>query len=658
MKKLLVTSALPYANGPIHLGHLVEYIQTDIWVRYWRLRARDAIYLCADDTHGTPIMIRARDEGIQPEELIERSHKSHREDFDRFYIQFDNYYSTHSEENRELSSEIYNQLKAGGHIAERNIEQAYCVQCGMFLPDRYIRGECPKCGAEDQYGDSCEICMATYTSRDLVEPFCAECAMSPEWRESKHLFFKLGDFQDRLKDWLDAGHTQEEIANKLREWFEDGLKDWDISRDAPYFGFEIPGEENKYFYVWLDAPVGYMASTADWCNRNGANFDDYWRSDDSEVYHFIGKDITYFHALFWPAMLMGSGFRTPTQLCVHGFLTVDGAKMSKSRGTFVNAATYLEHLDPQYLRYYYATKLNSRVEDIDLSFDDFVSRVDSDLVNKLANIPSRVLSIVHKRCGGELAAMDETGRALFDQVRSQADNVGEQYAAREFAQVTRSLNEMAADINTYLNDHIPWTVAKEDPAAANIVLTSALNAFKVVATLLKPILPEFSQKVADMLRLDDLAWDDLDTVLENCPVNKYDRLADRVDRKKIDAMVEATRESFSQAEDVAAPVLTTDALVDCAFETMLLASTEPLTDTDKLSKLTVTAQDGPRQVIAGLGHDVAERGVVGKNLLVLANLEPKKLRGHESQGMILAGTVDDVPIPVQVPDPQTRCHVE
>lgn len=658
MKKLLVTSALPYANGPIHLGHLVEYIQTDIWVRYWRLRGRDAIYICADDTHGTPIMIRARDEGIRPEELIERSHASHREDFDRFNIQFDNYYSTHSEENRELSAEIYNQLKAAGHIAERNIEQAYCVQCGMFLPDRYIRGKCPKCGAEDQYGDSCEICMATYSSRDLIESYCAECAMEPEWRESKHLFFKLGEFQDRLKDWLDAGHVQEEIANKLREWFADGLKDWDISRDAPYFGFEIPGEENKYFYVWLDAPVGYMASTADWCKRNDANFDDYWRSEDSEVYHFIGKDITYFHALFWPAMLMGSGFRTPTQLCVHGFLTVDGTKMSKARGTFINASTYLENLDPQYIRYYYATKLNSRVEDLDLNLDDFVSRVDSDLVNKLANIPSRVLSIIHKRCGGELAAMDATGRALFDGVRSQVDAVGEQFTAREFAQVTRSLNEMAADINTYLNDHIPWTVAKEDPDAANIVLTSALNAFKVIATLLKPILPDFSQKVAGMLRLDELTWDDLDTVLENCPVNKYDRLADRVDRKKIDAMLEATRASFSQAEDVVAPVLTMDAVVDCAFETMPLASTEPLTDTDKLSKLTVTAQDGSRQVIAGLGHDVAERGLVGKNLLVLANLEPKKLRGHESQGMILAGTVDDVPIPVQVSDSQSGCHVE
>jgi len=658
MKKLLVTSALPYANGPIHIGHLVEYIQTDIWVRYWRLLGRDAIYICADDTHGTPIMMRAADEGIEPEQLIDRVWHEHRRDFAGFQIQFDNYYSTHSDENRELSGEIYQAIKANGHIAERTIEQSYCNQCKMFLPDRYIRGRCPSCGAEEQYGDSCEVCSTTYTPSDLADPYCANCGMEPRGRESVHLFFQLGDFTEQLKDWLSSGHVQEEMENKLREWFTEGLKDWDISRDAPYFGFEIPDMPGKYFYVWLDAPVGYMASTMDWCRRHGADFDSYWRrSEDSDVYHFIGKDIVYFHALFWPAMLMGSGFRTPNQICVHGFLTVNHEKMSKSRGTFVTGETYLKFLDPQYLRYYYATKLNSRVEDLDLSLDDFVHRVNADLVNKIANIPSRVLAILHRNCSGQLGSVDGGGRELISRLRDRCDEVAASYENREYGQVTRCLGEMTAEINVYLQEHKPWQSAKEDPQRAQAVCTASLNAFKIVATLLAPILPEFADKVAKMLKLPALTWDDLDDVLEDQPVEPYERLADRVDRKKVDAMIEASREAVDE-EEVEPPMMTVDGLVDCDFQTMRLNEASPVVESDKLVALTFDSAEGERQLVAGLGHDAVERPIIGKNFLVLANLQPKKLRGLQSHGMIIAADVDGTPVPVLLPDRQTKTSVE
>ena len=658
MNKLLVTSALPYANGPIHIGHLVEYIQTDIWVRYWRLRGRDVRYFCADDTHGTPIMMRARQEGIQAEQLIERMWHEHRRDFAAFQIRFDNYYTTHSEENRELSSEIYRALKRNGHIAERAIDQAYCSQCKIFLPDRYIRGKCPRCGAEDQYGDSCEACSATYNPRDLLDPYCAECGMEPGWRESTHMFFRLGDFTDRLERWVQGGHVQEEVANKLHEWFETGLQDWDISRDAPYFGFEIPDAPGKYFYVWLDAPVGYMASTMNWCRQHGVDFDTYWRSEDAEVYHFIGKDIMYFHALFWPAMLMGSGFRIPTKLCVHGFLTVNGEKMSKSRGTFITAGAYLQFLDPQYLRYYYATKVNSRVEDLDLNFDDFVHRVNADLVNKIANIPSRVLAIIHTSCGGRLGPLDEGGRALFAQLRGQCDQIGQLFEAREFAQVTRSLTMMASEINAYLQEHKPWQLAKEDPAQAATVCTGALNAFKVVATLLQPILPEFASKVGKMLGVPVLTWANLDEVIENRPTRPYERLADRVDRGKVAAMIAASRESFEEAGDIEPPTLTLDPLVDCEFQTMRVVAVEPVQESDRLVALTLESRGECRTVVAGFGHNAAKGELVGKGLLALSNLEPKSLRGHESHGMIIAAQVGEVPVSVVVAENQIGGNVE
>lgn len=543
MKKLLVTSALPYANGPIHLGHLVEYIQTDIWVRYWRLRGRDAIYICADDTHGTPVMLRARDEGITPEQLIDRMRQEHLRDFGAFQIRFDNYYTTHSEHNRQLACGIYRALRDGGHIVEKTIQQTWCDRCGMFLPDRYIRGTCPRCGAQDQYGDSCEVCSATYNPTELKGARCAQCGGAPSLRASEHLFVRLSDFADRLRAWLASGPVQEEIVNKLQEWLAPGLQDWDISRDAPYFGFEIPGKSGKYFYVWLDAPIGYMASTMDFCERNGVSFESYWRSaDEADVVHFIGKDIVYFHTLFWPAMLMAAGYRTPSRVCVHGFLTVNGQKMSKSRGTFITAATYLAHLDPQYLRYYYAAKMTSRVEDIDLSFDDFINRTNAELVSKIANIPSRVLAILHQSCGGRLGAMDTDGRQLAAELRGQCDSVAAQYEARDFAQALRAINAMAERINGYLQANRPWELAKTDATRAAGVCTAALNAFRILATLLSPVLPEMAAKAATVFGLPGLTWRDLEAPLEDRPVRPYERLVERLDRRQVEAMVAAARQ--------------------------------------------------------------------------------------------------------------------
>lgn len=637
MKKLLVTCALPYANGPIHIGHLVEYIQADIWVRYWRLRGRDVVYFCADDTHGTPIMLRAWTESTTPEELIARVWHEHRRDFAGFGVEFDLYHSTHSPENRELSEEMYRALKANGHIVTGEIEQAYCPNDSMFLPDRYIRGKCPNCGATDQYGDSCEVCSKTYTPRELIAPYCARCQAKPEWRKSTHLFFRLSNFTDRLRAWLTSGHVQEEVANKLQEWFEAGLQDWDISRDAPYFGFEIPDYPGKYFYVWLDAPIGYMATTLAWCRARDADFGSYWRrSDEAEVVHIIGKDITYFHALFWPATLMGSGFRTPSELAVHGFLTVDGEKMSKTRGTFINASTYLEHLDPQYLRYYYATKLNAKVEDLDLNFDDFIQRVNSDLVGKLANIPSRTLAVLHKSCGGRLGRLDVNGRALVTSVRQRGTVVAGLYERREFNQVVRHLAEAADEVNAYLQDRAPWQIAKTDPVSAAAVCTAALNAFRILTTFLQPILPEWGRTVARMFDIPALTWDRIAEDLEERAVKPYERLVDRVDPERVKALLEASKETLKATATAEAVELSSDPLVACEFRALRVISVETPTS-GKPSYLRLRLGDN-RVVIARLGAPDELQDLVGQAVLVLANLKPKQLAGDISEGMLLAAT--------------------
>jgi len=556
----LVTCALPYANGPLHIGHLVEYIQADIWVRYRRLRGHDTLFFCADDTHGTPVMIRARAEGTTPEALIGRMWREHTRDFADFGIDFDRYHSTHSEENRELSATVFHRLREGGHVAEREVEQPFCPLDQMFLPDRYVRGTCPFCGAGGQYGDSCEVCARTYTPRDLADAACARCGSAPEWRHSTHLFFRLSQFEAMLREWLEAGHVQPQVANLLKEWFDAGLQDWDISRDAPYFGFEIPGYPGKYFYVWLDAPLGYMATAAAWCREHGRPFPALWNDGEYRILHFIGKDIVYFHALFWPAMLAAAGFRTPDELVVHGFLTVNGEKMSKSRGTFITARTYLEHLPAQSLRFYYAAKLGPEIDDLNLRLDEFVERVNADLVNTIVNIPSRVLAILHRHWNGRLGCLDDEGRALARSVAERCVETGELYERRELAGVIRVLTQQAHRINGYIQDHEPWLLAAEDPARAAAICTAALNGFRSIAIVLQPVLPEWRDPVSRMLGSDDLAWESIGETREDHPVGTFERLAERLSLAQADAMVSTAAAGgtppLSVDEQSSAPVIT------------------------------------------------------------------------------------------------------
>ncbi|MBF0625805.1 MAG: methionine--tRNA ligase, partial [Magnetococcales bacterium] len=540
MRRILVTSALPYANGSIHLGHLVEYIQTDIWVRHHKLQGRDCIYICADDTHGTPIMLRAQREGITPDALVERMHGEHLRDFSGFFIEFDQFHSTNSPENRRLSVEVYEKNRDAGHVTRRSVRQAFCAKDRMFLPDRFIRGTCPTCGALDQYGDACEVCSATYDPLNLKDSRCALCGSTPEERESEHLFFRLADFHDFLTGWTRSGRLQDEMANKLEEWFKDGLKDWDISRDGPYFGFEIPDAPGKFFYVWLDAPIGYMASTLAWCQRTGAVFDDYWRREDrAEVYHFIGKDILYFHTLFWPALLHGAGFRTPNAVFAHGFLTVDGLKMSKSRGTFINARNYLDFLDPEALRYYYAAKLTSHVDDLDLSLDDFVARVNSDLVGKVVNIASRTAGFIHKRFNGALSPGYPEDNGLHHKFMENVNIISELYEKREFSRAMQAIMRLAEEANRYVEGQAPWLLAKQPDQARPLqdACTVALNLFRILITLLAPVLPRMAERVAGFLNLESLKWESLAVPLCGRTIEPFTHLMERVDPKKVAALV-------------------------------------------------------------------------------------------------------------------------
>ena len=550
-RKILVTSALPYANGPIHIGHLLEYIQTDIWVRYQKSRGRECLYLCADDAHGTPIMLKAEQEGITPEQLITRTAVSHQRDFAAFLVDFDNYHSTHSEENRELSHLIYRRLQDGGHIKRRAIKQLFDPVKKMFLPDRFIRGQCPFCRAVDQYGDSCERCNRTYTPADLIEPVSAVTGAVPETRETEHYFFNLPAFTDMLKEWTQGGGLQPEVGNKLQEWFDAGLREWDISRDAPYFGFEIPDAPGKYFYVWLDAPIGYLASLKNWCARHGADFDAYLRPDSEvEMYHFIGKDIMYFHTLFWPAMLSGSGFRRPSGVFAHGFLTVDGQKMSKSRGTFITAATYARHLRPECLRYYFAAKLGGGVEDIDLNLADFALRVNADLVGKVVNIASRCAGFIHKHFGGEMGAALHAP-ALFEEFSAAAADLGEAYERREYARAMREIMQLADRANQYIDEHKPWQIAKRDGATAELqaICSQGLNLFRQLMIYLQPVLPGIAAAVEKFLNIPPLRWDDAQKPLLRHTIEPFQPLIRRVEKERIDAMI---AESKAGASGVAA----------------------------------------------------------------------------------------------------------
>ena len=542
-RRILVTSALPYANGEIHLGHLLEYIQTDIWVRFQKMQGNECHYVCADDAHGTPIMLKADEMGIAPEELIAGVSERHQADFKDFNIEFSQFHSTHSEENRYFSELIYSRLKESGFIKTRVISQAFDPEKEMFLPDRFIKGECPKCGAEDQYGDNCEACGATYSTTELKNARSVVSGATPIEKDSEHFFFDLPQFEQQLKDWTKAGHLQEEVSNKLAEWFEQGLQQWDISRDKPYFGFKIPGTEDKYFYVWLDAPIGYMASFKKLCDNSDLEFDDFFaKGSDTELYHFIGKDIVYFHALFWPATLIGSNFRTPNAIFAHGFLSVNGQKMSKSRGTFIQARTYLETLNPECLRYYYAYKLSSKIDDIDLNLEDFKQRVNSDLVGKVVNIASRSASFVVKKFDKELSS-NCIEQGLYDEFVAASSEIAGHYEDRNFGQAMRSIMKLADKANQYIDDKKPWQLAKEEGKMQEVheITSLAINLFRVLMTYLKPVLPEMAEKSEVFLNVDSLNWDDIKSPLLGHQINKFKPLMTRIEDEQIEAMIESSK---------------------------------------------------------------------------------------------------------------------
>ena len=649
-RTILVTSALPYANGPIHLGHLVEYIQTDIWVRFQKLRGHDCVYVCADDAHGTPIMLRAQQEGISPEQLIEAVGQQHRADFDDFHVGFDNYHSTHSDENRELSELVYQRHFDAGHITTRTITQAFDPEKQMFLPDRFIKGECPRCGAADQYGDNCEVCGATYSPTELKNAVSAISGATPIEKDSLHYFFKLADFEPMLRDWTTAGHLQDEVSNKLNEWFEDGLREWDISRDEPYFGFRIPGTDDKYFYVWLDAPIGYMASFKQLCDRSGRDFEAYWGKDSTaELYHFIGKDIIYFHALFWPAMLAGAGMRTPTAVYAHGFLTVDGQKMSKSRGTFIKARSYLDHLNPEYLRYYFAAKLGSGIDDIDLNLDDFSARVNSDLVGKVVNIASRCAGFIYKKYDGVLSqSCVET--ELYQEFVNAGDAIAEDYEQREFGQAVRKIMALADRANQYIDANKPWVLAKQEGQEQTVqdVCSVGLNLFRVLITWLQPVLPQMANDVETFLNIPAMTWDAINTPLTGHTINKFKPLMTRVEQEKIDAMLDDSKDSLGNTQDTnntasgplkddpISETINFDDFAKLDLRIALISKAEHVEGADKLLQLTLDLGGETRNVFAGIKSAYTPESLQGKLTVMVANLAPRKMRFGVSEGMVLA----------------------
>jgi len=545
MRKIIATSALPYANGPIHLGHLVEYLQTDIWVRSQKMAGNECLYICADDAHGTPIMLKAQELKITPEKLIDKIYKQHIKDFSDFHIEFDNYHSTHSDENKKFSEYIFNQLKERGDIVSKTINQFYDEKAQMFLPDRYIKGECPKCHAKDQYGDSCEECGGTYLSTDIINPISTVSDTKPVTKKTDHFFFKLSSYETFLKKWISNNATQTEIKNKLNEWLSDGLVDWDITRDTPYFGFNIPGTKDKFFYVWLDAPIGYIASHKNYCEKNDKNFDEYWKSDSNcELYHFIGKDIAYFHALFWPAMLEGSGFRKPNAVYCHGFLTINGEKMSKSRGTFLNARTYLNHLNPEYLRYYFASRLADKIEDIDLNFDDFQSRVNSDLVGKIINIGSRCSKFINKDFSNELSTTFNN-KKLINNCLSHLDEIINNYEGRKFSTNVRLISSMADDINKYLDEEKPWVKIKDknNHELVQKICTDGMNLFRILIGYLKPVLPKISEKVENIMQCEPINWENIKDSILSKKIQEFKPIITRIDKDSLEGMINESGEN-------------------------------------------------------------------------------------------------------------------
>lgn len=659
-RKILITSALPYANGPIHLGHLLEYIQTDIWSRFQKARGHECYYVCADDAHGTPIMLKAQQQGISPEQMIAQTKIEHEADFAGFAIGFDNYYSTHSDENREFASLIYQRLDDAGHIKRKTISQLYDPQKNMFLPDRFVKGDCPKCGALDQNGDSCDVCGATYSPTDVKNPRSVVSGATPVLKDSEHYFFDLPAFSQMLQDWTRSGALQEEMANKLQEWFTDGLQMWDISRDAPYFGFEIPGAPGKFFYVWLDAPIGYLASFKNYCDTNNIDFDSFWQPDSSaEVYHFIGKDIIYFHSLFWPAMLEGAGFRKPNAVYAHGFVTVNGAKMSKSRGTFIKARTYLDNLNPEYLRYYFASKLTSGITDLDLNLDDFTQKVNADLVGKVVNIASRCAGFISKRFDGKLAA-EVAEPALLQDFVAAGDSIADSFEKREFARAIRDIMALADRANQYIDNKAPWVLVKDEARQqeAHDVCSMGLNLFRVLMHYLKPVLPVMAGEVEAFLNTE-LSWQNYQQPLLNHAINPFKALMQRVDPLKVAAMVEASTDNLqataqsqipAPAEHAKAsakpaaterePISDTISIEDFAkidLRVAKIVSASAVEGADKLVQLQLDIGNGEsRQVFAGIKAAYKPEDLVGRSTVMVANLAPRKMRFGLSEGMVLA----------------------
>ncbi|WP_426696691.1 methionine--tRNA ligase [Aeromonas hydrophila] len=648
-RTMLVTCALPYANGSIHLGHMLEHIQADIWVRYQRMRGHQVHFVCADDAHGTPIMLKAQQLGITPEEMIAAVSKEHQADFAGFNISFDNYHSTHSDENRELAELIYGRLQAGGKIKSRTISQLFDPEKSMFLPDRFVKGTCPKCKSPEQYGDNCDSCGATYSPTELIDPKSAVSGATPVMKDSEHFFFDLPQFEKWLAEWVrGSGAIQEEMANKMQEWFESGLQQWDITRDAPYFGFEIPGAPGKYFYVWLDAPIGYMASFKNLCNKRGdLDFDSYWKADsEAELYHFIGKDIAYFHCLFWPSMLEGAGFRKPTKVNVHGYVTVNGAKMSKSKGTFIKASTYLNHLDPECLRYYYAAKLNSRIDDLDLNLDDFVARVNADVVNKLVNLASRNAGFIAKRFDGKLAATCAEPE-LYAEFANARTAIAEAYESREFSRAIREIMALADKANRYVDDKAPWVIAKQEGADAELqaVCSVGINLFRVLMAYLKPVMPLLAERAEAFLG-ETLSWDGVAQPLTNHQLAPFKALFSRIEPAKIEAMIEASKEDLAKeqapkasgplVDDPISETISYDDFAKIDLRVALIKKAEAVPEADKLLKLQLDIGGETRQVFAGIKSAYNPEDLEGKLTVMVANLAPRKMRFGMSEGMVLA----------------------
>lgn len=663
-RKILVTSALPYANGSIHLGHMVEHIQTDVWVRFQKLRGHECYYCCADDTHGTPVMLAAQKQGIAPEDMIAKVRKEHLADFTGFFIGYDNYYSTHSTENKQFSQDIYRALKANGKIESRVIEQLFDPEKQMFLPDRFVKGECPKCHAQDQYGDNCEVCGTTYSPTELINPYSAVSGAKPELRESEHFFFKLGECADFLKAWTSGNnphdgkpHLQPEALNKMKEWLGEGeettLSDWDISRDAPYFGFEIPDAPGKYFYVWLDAPVGYMASFKNLCDRIGIDFDEYFKAgSQTEMYHFIGKDILYFHALFWPAMLHFSGHRAPTGVYAHGFLTVDGQKMSKSRGTFITAKSYLEQgLNPEWMRYYIAAKLNGKIEDTDLNLQDFISRVNSDLVGKYVNIAARASGFIAKRFEGRLK--DVSGSALLAKLAAESNNIAEQYENREYARALRDIMALADIVNEYVDANKPWELAKQEGQDERLheVCSELINAFTMLTAYLAPVLPQTAANAARFLNLDAITWANTRKTLGGHPINKYEHLMQRMEQKQVDDLIEANKQSIQTASapveegkyEKVAEQASFDDFMKIDMRVAKVLNCEAVEGSTKLLKFDLDFGFEKRIIFSGIAASYPNPAELnGRMVIAVANFAPRKMaKFGVSEGMILSAATAD-----------------